>query len=179
MFVHCRTLDFDTIDSRSMVSQVVGPGRKSTRSFTAIELEESVTITYGEDHEECKDYELRRITIYVGSSSTGGHYTCAERVQTADCCYQQDDKWRYLNSGETPVEMSLAQLYQEHGRGVAGLLLVAKTQPGEIKGDKPVVLAKQRPRYESPSVDCWLHLPVWLAAGLSAAWDVGLVMPTL
>ena len=164
--VRCRTLDYDIIDSLSMVSQMVGPGRKSTRSFTAIELEETASITFGMNQENSKEYELRQVMIYVGSSSTGGHYTCAERMQTAEC-YKQDEKWRYLDSDKTPRDMSLAQLYQEHGRGVAGLLLVAKVQPGEIKGDKPVVLAKQRPRYESPSVECWLHLPGWLAAGLS------------
>ena len=117
---------------------MVSASGASTRSFTAIKLEETVSIGYGEEQQDCKEYELRSITFYVGNSSSNGHYTCAERTQTLG-----GYKWRYLDSGETPVEKSLAELYKEHGRGVAGLLLVAKTQP---KGDKAVVLAKERPR---------------------------------
>lgn len=149
----------------------------STRSYTALYLEEDVAISYGMKHEHCKSYELRRIIFYDGSHSSGGHYTCAERMQLGSC-YQKGDSWRYLDSSKEPEVVSLHQLYMERGRDVAGLLLVVKSRPADTEGNMPVVMAEEQARYKSPSVDSWLYLAVWLAGRLCAACQVGLVVQT-
>ena len=78
-------------------------------------------------------------------------------------CFEKDDPWRYLDSSKEPEVVSLRQLYMERGQDVAGLLLVVKSRLADIEGDMPLVMAEERPWYNSLAVASWLHLVVWLA----------------
>lgn len=95
-FLSCKTC-LVLVLKVAVVSQEVFADGTSSRSHTAVYLEEDVAISYGMKHEHCKKYELRRIIFYDGSHSSGGHYTCAERIQLGSC-YGKNDSWRYLDS---------------------------------------------------------------------------------
>ena len=168
-----RLTSIPTTDNLYVCCQMVSASGASTRSFTAIELEETVSIGYGEEQQDCKEYELRSITFYVGSSSTNGHYTCAERTQTLS-----GYKWRYLDSDETPVDKSLAELYKEQRQGRSRAAVGGQDSARGRQGSCPGKRATQVGIF----MCCLLGALASLACcccRLSAAWEVGLVMPML
>lgn len=102
-----------------------------------VHLQEEVTLVYGAQDKFFKTFEVRRMMFFLGSSSTGGHFTVAAREQRDGQC-QPGDRWSYFDSALPTLTYTVDELTAHYCRDVTGLLLVARDPPTFAAGPLPM-----------------------------------------